>query len=355
VLARRLLANSGGAGGFPGWTRGTLTAGGSPATVLADGSFNSQAGIAWLDATRVLVVFSDSSSNMRGIIGTLSGTWTFTWGSAFTILASPTNCYDAVSVVDGKLVVAGNVFSGGTTHSPFLLICDSSPAAMTSSSTWGAAINLPTDGADAYIQNGPVQKLINGHYLVAAQMAGNAHGGNGVILSTSLTDWSAATFVQIGAPAGSGVDYTEIVVDEMPSGTVIAHLRHESPKEQYIATSTDHGATWTSPASAFSGYGFPMFKILTTGLQLAVYRQATGGGLGATYWRQSADDGATWSGETLLDGTLIGGQPSYSAYATILQLDALHALCVYSIGDQRGGAFPANLYSQVFTDSSTRP
>ena len=72
-------------------------------------------------------------------------------------------------------------------------------------------------------------------------------------------------------------------------------------------------------------------------------------------WRQSDDDGATWSAETLLDGTLIGGHSSTSAYATFLQLDAFHVLCVYAITDDRFIGYPSNLYSQVFTDDSTRP
>ena len=110
MLARRLMLG----GAFLPWTLGVLTAGGSPATVLADGSFNSQPGITWLDSTRALVVFIGGTAGLqiKGIIGTVTSTspWTFSWGSAFVILSSAYNAYDPVSVVDGRLIVTGNVF-----------------------------------------------------------------------------------------------------------------------------------------------------------------------------------------------------------------------------------------------------
>lgn len=356
MLARRLLMAGGGSGSFPAWTRGTLSAGGSPATVLADGSFNSQPGIAWLDATRVLVVFSNSASYIRGIIGTVNlSTYAVTWGSAFTIYGASSNPGDCVSVIDNQVVITSPLYST-VNHDPFIIICNDPPASLTSSSTWGTPVSV--HGAVYSEHNltiGRVLKLLNGTYLVGyygKDVAANDEVG--VLLSSSLTDWSARSHVVIGAVGAH--NYAEPDVEEMPDGTLVCRLRSEVayPQPVYIATSADHGATWTGPASAYNGFGFPDWRRLTTGLQLTVYRQATVSGLGPTYWRQSADDGATWSTEMLLDGTLIGGQPSYSAYATILQLDTLHALCIYSIGDQRGGAFPANLYSQVFTDSSTR-
>jgi hypothetical protein len=355
MLRRRFLMAGGGGGSIPPWTRGSLT-GGSPATILADGQFNAFPGVVWLDGSRVLVVFNRWASgvgDVYGIIGTVTGSWTFAWGAEFLIHhgAGDVLLDECASIVDGKVVVAARLYNGSVNYGSFLLVCNSRPANLTSSSTWATvAVPLSSFTGDNLI-TGRVHRLIDGSYLVGyygSDVATNFESG--VLLSASLTDWSARSKVVV-APVHAN-NYTEIDIEEMPDGTLVAHVRTEGPLQHFIATSTDHGATWTSPVTAFSAHGYPMFRRLATGLQLTVYRDAHSPY--ATMWRQSADDGATWSAEATLNGTLIGGHTSTSAYATLLQLDAFHALCVYAITDDRFIGYPANLYSQVFTDSSTR-
>lgn len=359
-MVRRLLMAAGG-GAVVDWTRGTLTADGSPVTVLADGNGNRFPGAVPLDndVSRALVVYNRAGTRdaIYGLILTKTGTWTFTAGAPFLIYQHASQhvlADDPVSVVDGQVVITGRLYNGSVNSAPFILVCADPPASLSSSSSWGSPISVPlTAFTSENLTTGRVHKLVNGTYLVGYY--GNntsANFENGVLLSSSLTDWSAMTRVTIGPVHAN--NYTEIDIEETPTGLLIAHLRTDgtSPYAHFIARSSDHGATWTSPASAFTAHGYPMFRRRVTGLQYTIYRRSTSAF--ATYWRQSADDGATWSAESLLDGTLIGGHTSTSAYATIVPLDALHDLAVYSITDDRFGTVPANLYSQVITDSSTR-
>jgi hypothetical protein len=350
MLARRLLlAGGGGSFATPTWTRGTLTPDGSPQTIVNDSEHNAFPGICWLDATRCLLVYRRGNDHLTdgevyGKIGTVTGT-SVSWGSAFLIYtnAEDVRCEDAVSIVDDQVVIVARLFDGSVNHSPFLIIADDPPASFTSSTTWGAPVSIPlTVGATQNLCIGRVQKLGNGTYVVGYNEFDPAFAA-GVLISASLTDWSAMNIIQIGA------SLNELDIEDEGGGNLTVHLRSESPIEHYVSTSADYGQTWTSPASVFSAYGYPMWRILASGLRLTVYRDA--GSPNETYWRQSDDDGATWSSETLLDGTDINGQVSQSAYATLLQLDSTNVLCVYSIEETSG--LPADLYSQVFADSST--
>lgn len=356
MIARRLLVAAAGGGAFADWTRGTLSAGGSPVTILADGGSNLFPGAVRLDANRILVVWnrwSGGVGDVYGLILTTANDWaSFTPGSEFLIYHGSDDILldDAASIVDGKVVIAFRYYDGSVNYDSHLLTADL--AGFTSSSTW-SVVDVPlTDFTSENLITGRVHKLGNGTYLVGYY--GNDTSANfeaGVLISGNLTDWSARTLVNI-APVHAN-NYTEIDIEQMPDDSLIAHIRTDStsPLQHFRATSSDYGATWTSPVTAFTAHGFPAFRRLTSGLQLTVYRRATSAF--ATYWRQSDDDGASWSGETLLDGTLIGGHTSTSAYATFVQIDSFRVLCIYSITDDRFIGFAANLYSQVFTDSST--
>lgn len=353
----------------PEWTRGVLTAdmpGGSHATVLADGAFNSQPGIVRLDASRLLCVYNRSTASLSqcyGIIltATSRSPWTFTPGSPFAIYtAQPTNAANGVSIVDGQVVITGPTYSFSTnlSTSPFLIVCNDPPASLTSGSTWGAPVSIPlADYADSNLTIGRVLRLQNGTYLVGfyGMNSPTTNAESGVLISASLTDWSARTKVVVGALGAH--NYCESDIIELPGGALAMLLRAEtsSPMHTYLARSTDHGSTWSAPADAFVGFGYPAWHRMDSGIWVSAYRQSTVDGLGMPWWRQSVDDGASWSAEALLDGTEVGGSPgsSYCAYACFVRLDASHALCVYSIGDRSGAAHPANLYSQVITDSSS--
>lgn len=356
--ARRLLmAASGGASAGvtlpPGtWTRGTLTPDGSPVTILDDTKHNAFPGIVWLDSTRCLLVWRRATGHLTGgeiygKIGTVSGL-TVSWGSSFLIYtnAEDVRCHDGVAVIDNQVVVVGRLYNGTANHSPFLIIAADAPASFTSGSSWGSPISIPlTAGAVQNLAGGRMHKLGNGTYAVAYE-AYDPTAKAGVLISSSLTNWAAMTVVQIGTP------YTELDFESEGGANLRAHVRRESPMNHYYATSSDYGATWTGLTSLYSAWGFPQWMTLTSGMRLAVHRTASSPW--ETYWRQSADDEATWSAQTLLDGYDVDGAVSDSAYATFLQLDATHALCVYSIEDSSDDVGKrAVIRSQVFADSST--
>ena len=343
-----------GAGGG-GITLGSLTPDGTPGTAISDANHQSFPGLVRLTGSTVLLVNRKGTSHLAGgdyygQIGTLTtdGSDISSWGSQFLIYSHATldvRGEDMASIVDDRVVLAGRHYDGTDNQSPFVLVSDVAVADITSSTTWTKHDVTLTRGTKQNYVNGRVVKLQDGTYLLGwGAQDTSANHEVGVFLNSSLTDWSSPTEVVVGA-VGSN-DYAEIAVEEFPDGTLRASVRSVTDGSIYDATSSDHGATWTTIASAFDGYGFPMMRRLTSGLTLTVYRDAPDGD---TAWRSSSDDGATWGSETILDTT-----GTRNVYATALQLTPTAILCAYAVeGTGGSSATDADIYTQVFTDSST--
>jgi hypothetical protein len=333
---------------------GSVTAGGSPVTIDSDADHKAFPGLCRLDESRVLLVYRNgtghlTAGNIVGRIGTLAANRqsVSSWGSEFTILdaAQDLRLQDALSVIDGKVVIAYREFDGTNNENPGLLISDVMATDVTSSTTWTDIAITLTEGDAQNYTSGHVIKMQNGRYLcpVGWQDSGLDHGV-GVLLSNTLTDWSAPTLVTVGAVGAP--DWAEIAVEEYPDGTLVAHLSAVDDNDIYEAESTDHGATWTAPAVAYGGDGFPVFRRLLSGNRLTVYRDSPDGD---TAWRVAAGQDAAWGSESILDTT-----GTRSAYATILQLTPEKILCVYACEGAGGSsATDSDLYSQIFTDAST--
>lgn len=332
---------------------GTLSAGGSPVAITNDSSYNAFPGVARLDDSRVLLVYrkgtdhaSTNDGRIVGKIGTLASDRqsVSSWGTEFEIYnhaSLDVRCEDAVAVIDGVIYVSGRLYDGSDNQSPFLLICDDPAAEFTSASTWTKHdINLTT-GSDQNYTQGHLVKLANGTYL---QPVGWDSGGThavGVGIVSDPTNWAAPTFHTVGSGAN---DYAEIEVIQWPDGTLRAHFnRAAGAASHYYAESTDHGATWTSPAVLFTGIGYPAFRRLPSGLHLSVYRSNDGSTDSA--WRQGNSSDASYGSETILDST-----GSFMQYATILALTRTKILAIYGI---QNSSTDADIRSQIFTDSST--
>jgi hypothetical protein len=341
--------------GFHVTSVGSITAGGSPGTIINDTTWNEFPGAIRLDVDRVLVVYRGNGTDhitdgqICGSILTLNAArdGIASVGTKFTILddALDLRCEDGVSIVDGQIVVAFRKYTGTANTSPRIIICDDLPADFTDTSTWGAEITIPlTSGSVQNYTQGHVQRLDNGTYIlpVGWQSAGT-HSVGVARWTAALNDPSAASIVTIGSGAA---DYAEVAIEETSSGNLLALLRSVTNTDIRKATSTDSGATWSSVSTAYDGYGYPMFRLLLSGLILTVYRDAPNGD---TAWRTSSDLGSTWSSETILDTT-----GTRSAYATLVQTTPNDIFCAYGVEYASDGSTgTADVFYQFFADSST--
>lgn len=346
--------------GAVGWavdSVGSLTASGSPQTVINDSAHNFGPGLIRLDPGRVLTVYMGdgtdhfSDHELCGQIGLLNAArdGVTSWGSRFVIHADADDirCEDAVSIVDGRIVAAFRLYDGSANHTPSMIVCDDAPQDFTEASTWGSPITFPAFGGSVQnYTNGYVRRLASGDYLMpAGKQSAGTHtvglwkwdGGDG------LDDPSGGAFITVASGAN---DYAEIAVEALNrTGDQLALVRSVAAGSTYKVFSTDHGATWGSPASAHDGYGYPMFRKLLSGLILTVYRDAPDGD---TMWRVSTNDAASFGSETLLDAT-----GTRSGYATLLQVSPHDVMCAYGTEGAGSPAADCDILLQRFTDTST--
>jgi hypothetical protein len=346
---------------------GTLTPDGSPFTISSGADHRSGPGAAWLTnptatvhgvGDTFLIVYRHAASHLTGgkIVGkiaTITDTspWTYTLGSQFDIedLANDLRPQgESLSVLDigggdYRPVIWADEFDGTANMLPHVLICDDSSATMTSGSTWTRHnVGAPFSGHTQDAANGRVHQLSDGTYMMAGQHYAGATQTPCVLSTSDITDWSSPTMVDIAA---SG--YNEVDFEEVAPGTLVAHMRNSAETFHYSSTSFDYGATWSTPVQLYAAMGYPVWRVLTSGIGLTVYRSQDGSR--DTAWRQTqsgaADSG--WGSETILDS-----RAGHSIYATILQLDDNHVLVIYAVEDDLSDPVDADIYSQVFTDST---
>lgn len=338
---------------------GTVASDDTPVAISTGADHRGFPGIAWLDnpeaaahaiGDRALLVYRHGTTHVTGgkivgRIGTVATEWTFSWGSQFDIedLANSVGGADNVSVIDDVLYVTAYEHTGTAAVSPHVLVCDDLASSFTSASTWTRHEVTYSAGTTYNVVVGRVRRLQDGEYLLPAYwQTGASTDYTGLLKVTDPTDWSSPTVVLIAT------GYTENGIEEMPDGTLFAHLRDTANTSHYSSTSTDSGATWSAPTLLYAALGLPMFRRLTSGIGLTVYR--SGDGSFDTAWRQTetADTDTGWGAETILDATASG-----NAYATILQLDQTHALVVYGVQSGEADPVDGDIYSVVFTDSTT--
>ncbi len=342
-------------------TLGSLTAGGSPQTVINDSTHNGFPAACRLDSERVLLVYPgdgtghETGHSLCGQVGTLAATRdSVTWGTKFTILddTEDLRCEGGAAVVvrsdlTRQLVIAYRYYTGvgGDNHDPSILICDDAPEDFTEASSWGSpiAVGLSAGSVQNYTQD-RVRRLQGGTLLLPVGYdSGGTHTVGVWRWTGDVEDIASGAFVTVGSGA---TDYAEIDVEELPSGTLRAHVRNAAGTFHYKSESTDAGATWSALSSLYAADGFPMFRRLTSGLMLTVYRHTP---LGDTAWRQATDDtDTTWGSETILDTT-----GDHSIYGNALQITPYKILVVYGVESSYPPGTDGDIYAQWFTDSST--
>jgi hypothetical protein len=159
----------------------------------------------------------------------------------------------------------------------------------------------------------------------------------GVMRSTDDGDtWSGPAAV--GA-ANSGLNEASIV--QRSGGTLDAFARSEAtnPGQVWHSTSTDDGATWSTPAALpfMCARGMPTAVILSSGRLVLFYRQPS---TESSVYRWSDDNGALWSEERTLN-TL----PSEYVGAVALGTGAVLASAVdAAVGQDSANPGQANLF-----------
>ena len=342
---------------------GTVTADGSPFTMSSGADFRGFPGAAWLTnptatehttGDKFLIVYYHGNTHLTnsravGKIATVTSTlpWTYTLGSEFDIenITADIRCDDAVSVLDigggdYRAVVAAREFNGTANHSPHILICDTSSATMTSASTW-TRYNVGLSGHTQDLLSGRVLQLQDGSYLCAAYHITGATTTTAVVKSSSITNWTSPTIVNITT------GYNEIDVEEVTPATLIAHMRNVPDTHIGSSTSTNGGTTWSAPTNIFTGKYFPTWRVLNSGLGLSIHADTAASDVTIRQTQSGVTD-TGWGSETILDS----GGAYISAYGTLLQLDNNHVLAIYGLESTEPDPIDSDLYSQVLTDSS---
>lgn len=173
---------------------------------------------------------------------------------------------------------------------------------MRTSSDYGQSWSAEADLTFGFTEWGAVNGVVEtaSGALIAFGYGKNVSDSGGSTRVMRSTDGGATwgSPVTIANGPSDSRDYTEVCVNTLPNGTLMALVRAESGAGIFRCASADDGATWTAPAFVVSGDGRPGWIALASGGVVATYRRLTGqrDQLVITSW----DNGATWSSATEL-------------------------------------------------------
>jgi hypothetical protein len=202
--------------------------------------------------------------------------------------------------------------------------------------------------------------------------------GTGGMLFARTTDhgatWKGIAINGIDQPAGSAIpgvaDSFSPEITVATNGTVIIVWAPEGGDSINLVTSSDGGATFSTPIVVASGitnlfgglpapYGWPVFpgatfRVITYGTtttsssHLTVVWADARETVSRLYYRHSPNLGASWdgstSGEPLLTGTLVSGSQMQDFHPQLATTPTGEVGCTfYEYGPTGGGEFPENL------------
>ena len=123
-----------------------------------------------------------------------------------------------------------------------------------------------------------------------------AIGASAVIAATST---SIATVAQAADPtkqvALNTTHMTEPNLLTLRDGRILALIRNDGSGQMFQAYSADGGASWSPYTLVFPGSGNPHMIMLSSGKIVVAYRMSSKAGNADAYYRTSSDGGATWS------------------------------------------------------------
>ena len=185
--------------------------------------------------------------------------------------------------------------------------------------TWSTALDISTsvkNGTMRWFTTGPgnSEQLANGRLLVACDHSDPAYVTNTYKSNVIYSDDNGATWNLGGIANLEGTN--ESSVAQLPSGTIVLSMRYQPGGGlRYFSTSTDNGATWTTPTSnptmTVPVCEGDVLAIGSTLVHMAPYSVSnTRTDLTA---RVSTDGGVTWPASTLVHS----GTSAYSDQAII--------------------------------------
>lgn len=258
-----------------------------------------------------IVVFSDGDFNgAPGIVLAPSGDLLTVWGAG-TSHSSGTHTNLSRSPDLGRTWPDPSVVSG-VIGGPNLRLLSDGRIALTYHDGPGVKVRFSSDDGvsfgDAVSVDGvsddrlaaPVVELDDGTLLLPIYTGASSPRDAVVVKSTD----GGATFGSPVTVASGGGDWAEPWVELLDDGTLHMLIREDGNSDMYRSTSTDDGATWSTPALAFSGTAPGTHLQLASGAIVAVYRRdAASKGDMLTVMRTSWDGGATWGSEVVVDST----------------------------------------------------
>jgi hypothetical protein len=267
---------------------------------------------------------SDNTGRIIGRIGTVDFSANITWGAEYTVYDHP-----SLNVVNVGL---GVLKSGRIISSVSIMDAPSPPAADPldgahvlysddNGATWSAPITVnSTLTSFTYMSGSPIQ-LASGDILVTVEGKNSGDTYSRMrVLRSSDNGITWGTEVEI---ASGTRNYYEGQLCLLKNGTILCIMRTSvGTGTHYVSSSTDNGATWSAPVSAFAGFGQANTIQLTSGTILAITRGNDSKGIGYT----SRDNGVTWGAGVPL------GDTSYTEfeYGCPVQLTENRFVVVYA-------------------------
>jgi hypothetical protein len=300
-------------------------------TIAAGGTnvYNAFPGIAEMPNGKGIIVWRKSSAHTAGspislqVSYSTDTTWqTWTAPAQLLSVASRDLRDAAVSVIGTRVYVTFFASTGTSTsraHSEGYIYSDDNGA------TWSPYVD--SMGPDTFTQyarcSGPLVKAANNDVLwpVHGQNIGDGSNWTTAVLIShdNATTWP--TQVTVFASGGTQ-NFQEMNVVLLHDGTtLLAAAKNLTDNLIYVATSTDHGQSWTSLGGKMNGDGRAALDVdPDTGRVYCATRRPTTG-RHVLYW--SDDNGATWSpnptaagtsasGKTLDERPTIGGSGDYA-------------------------------------------
>lgn len=306
----------------------------------------------------LLVAYRESTSHdvvtgtNRGILkGKTSSDDGATWSSAFTIHDDSVDEYDTrdvalLTLANGR--VLASLYMRNSPASPVV-----TKAGITYSdnnaSTW-TAVTLTNSFTDFAIAGAGVQ-LANGD--VICSLYGEDTGDSFQSVRVSKSTDNGATWSALAEVADGQTDsrsYQEPSLLLLPNGNIVCYMR-TSANVFYTSTSTDSGATWSTPASTgISGQARPLPLRTSGGYTVLIYRD--NGSVPQKAWiAWSDDDGATWNDKVPFD--LTTGR-NY-AYSQMVQTSSKAVAIAYAYDNLPTGDQGTVLFDYLIADGVARP